>query len=76
MSVDELPDTRVGSDTTCLRLKDEVTEISLWYKKLEEVKKSILKSPTRINLEEVVTKTSHSVENKVFSSEWVELGGL
>ena len=74
--VEELFDTRVGSETTWVRLKDETTDTSFEYRGVEGTKKSILKSPTKNNLGELDTKLLHKVRNKLSKRAWLELGGL
>ena len=45
--VDDVGVTRVGSETICVRLNEDTTDISLWYKGVVISKKFMLKSPTK-----------------------------
>jgi len=47
MRVEVLFDTRVGSETTWVSLKDDTRDKILKYLEVEGTKKSVLKSPTR-----------------------------
>jgi len=47
MRVEVLFDTRIGSETTWVSLKDDTTDKILKYIEVEGTKQSVLKSPTR-----------------------------
>ena len=45
--VDDGGVTRVGYETIRVRLNEDTTDVSLWYKEVVTSKKFILKSPTK-----------------------------
>lgn len=66
---------RVGSLTTWVRLKEDMTDKSLLYKKFGGDKKSILKSPIMHAFTKILGLKLHRVENRVSNNKELEPGG-
>jgi hypothetical protein len=66
---------RVGSLITWVRLKEDMTDKSLLYKKLGGDKKLMLKSPIIHAFTKIMGLKLHKVENRVSNNVELELGG-